>query len=182
MTRGAGYLLVGSLAVGSLVATTLAKLQPHYIWNLTPSVPLGLYSLQPPDRLSVTTLVVVIPPEPLATALADGGYLAPGVPLLKRILALAGQTVCRVGVQVTVDGIAVSPARERDPRGQPLPVWQGCRVIATDEVFLMNWDAPDSLDGRYFGPLPRSAVVARAVPVWTDEAGDGRYVWNVPTQ
>jgi hypothetical protein len=33
----------------------------------------------------------------------------------------------------------------------------------------MNRDAPDSLDGRYFGPLPLSTVVGRAVPVWTFE-------------
>ena len=182
MTRRAGCLLVASLAAGSLVATIGAKPQPHYIWNLTPSVPLGLYSVQPPERLNVTTLVVAVPPEPLATTLADGGYLPRGVPLLKRIFALAGQTVCRVGVQITVDGIAALPARERDLRGHPLPAWQGCHVIATDEAFLMNWDEPDSLDGRYFGPIPRSAVVARAVPVWTDEGGDGHFTWRAPTQ
>ena len=39
----------------------------------------------------VTTLVVAMPPEPLATFLADGGYLPRGVPLIKRILALPGQ-------------------------------------------------------------------------------------------
>jgi type IV secretory pathway protease TraF len=33
----------------------------------------------------------------------------------------------------------------------------------------MNWQSPDSFDGRYFGPLPASTVVGRAVPVWTDE-------------
>jgi type IV secretory pathway protease TraF len=33
----------------------------------------------------------------------------------------------------------------------------------------MNWQSADSLDGRYFGPLPASAVIGRAVPVWTDE-------------
>ena len=182
MTILAGRILIASLAVGSLIATIAAKPQPHYIWNLTPSVPLGLYRVQPPDRLHATMLVVARPPEPLATTLADGGYLPRGVPLLKRIFALAGQTVCRVGVEITVDGIAASPARERDLRGHPLPVWQGCRVIATDEVFLMNWDEPDSLDSRYFGPLPRSAVVAHAVPVWTDEGGDGRFAWRAPTQ
>jgi type IV secretory pathway protease TraF len=123
-----------------------------------------------------------MPPEPLATTLSDGGYLPRGMPLLKRVFALAGQIVCRIGVQITVDGIAASPARERDLRAHPLPVWQGCRVIAADELFLMNWDQPDSLDGRYSGPLPRSAVVARAVPIFTDESGDGHFVWHAPTQ
>jgi type IV secretory pathway protease TraF len=32
----------------------------------------------------------------------------------------------------------------------------------------MNWQSADSLDSRYFGPLPTSAVIGRAVPVWTD--------------
>ncbi len=177
----ARYTLASSLAVASLLATISRQPQPHYIWNLTPSVPLGLYAVQSPDRLTVTTLVVATPPEPLATALSDGGYLPRGVPLLKRIFALSGQTVCRRGAQITVDGITAAPARERDLRGHPLPVWQGCRVIADDEIFLMNWDASDSLDGRYFGPLPRSAVVARAVPIWTDEDGDGHFVWRAPT-
>jgi hypothetical protein len=43
----------------------------------------------------------------------------------------------------------------------------------------MNWDAPDSLDGRYFGPLPASSIVARALPLWTDAEGDGRFRWHV---
>ena len=33
----------------------------------------------------------------------------------------------------------------------------------------MNWQSTDSLDSRYFGPLPASAVIGRAVPVWTIE-------------
>ena len=48
---------------------------------------------------------------------------------------------------------------EHDRRGRDLPVWQGCRVIAQGEVFLMNWDEPESLDSRYFGPIPLSAIV-----------------------
>ena len=57
---------------------------------------------------------------------------------MKHILALAGQTVCRLGSAVSVDAIAVGYTRERDSRGRALPVWQGCRVLAKDEVFLMN--------------------------------------------
>ena len=80
-----------------------------------------------------------------------------------------GQTVCRDGLVVTVDKVAAGMARERDRRGRSLPVWQGCRVVADDALFLMNSRSTDSLDGRYFGPLPRSAVTGRAHPVWTKE-------------
>jgi type IV secretory pathway protease TraF len=73
-------------------------------------------------------------------------------------------------------------ALERDRSGRPLPDWQGCRVIATGDVFLMNWDVPDSLDGRYFGPIPVSSVIGRAVPLWTDEDGEGRFEWRAPTR
>ena len=117
--------------------------------------------------LFVTTLVVAMPPEPLASSLARGGYLPPGVPLLKRILALPGQSVCRDELIISVDGVNVGTARERDRRGRVLPVWQGCRTIADGEVFLMNWDEPASLDSRYFGPIPRSAIIGRAEPLWT---------------
>ena len=42
------------------------------------------------------------------------------------------------------------------------------------EVFLLNAD-PRSLDSRYFGPLPASAVVGRAQAVWTPQrASHGR--------
>jgi len=85
------------------------------------------------------------------------------------VLALPGQTVCREGLAIMVDGIEMAMARERDSRGRPLPVWQHCRVVAHGEVFLMNWDEPSSLDGRYFGALAASSIIGRAEPLWTFE-------------
>jgi type IV secretory pathway protease TraF len=60
-------------------------------------------------------------------------------------------------------------ARERDARGRPLPTWHGCRAIGSGELFLMNWQSADSLDGRYFGPIPASAVIGRAHPIWIEK-------------
>jgi type IV secretory pathway protease TraF len=125
--------------------------------------------LQPIAELSVTDLVVIQAPEPLATFLADGGYLARDVPMLKRVLALPGQTVCRNAHTITVDEVAMGEARDRDNRGRLLPAWSGCRVVAEDELFLMNWQSENSFDGRYFGATPRAAVIARAQAVWTAE-------------
>ncbi|MCC8430623.1 S26 family signal peptidase [Reyranella aquatilis] len=163
------FVLLIAFGVVSLVAP--AFLQPHrmIVWNASASVPVGLYLLEATDGRYVSELVAVVPPEPLATFLAAGNYLPRGVPMLKHVLALPGQTVCRDGLVVTVDKVAVGVALERDRQGRALPVWQGCRVVAEDALFLMNSRSADSLDGRYFGPLPRSAVTGRVHPVWTKE-------------
>lgn len=162
--------LVAMVAAVAVVASTMGRTPvPRFIWNASESVPIGLYGVQPADKLVVTNLVIAMPPEPLATFLAEGGYLPRGVPLIKRVLALPGQTACRDRLFISVDGIEMGAARERDHRGRLLPVWQGCRVIAKDEVFIMNWDEPASLDGRYFGPIPLTAIVGRAEPLWTFE-------------
>ncbi|WP_287096196.1 S26 family signal peptidase, partial [Mesorhizobium sp.] len=131
------------------------------------------------SRIEVTDLVVVRPPEPLAAFLAERGYLPRGVALIKRVLATSGDTVCRRGLTVISDDRTYGVAHENDNRGRPLPVWQGCHTLTEGEVFLMNWDTADSLDGRYFGPLPASSIVARALPIWTDADGDGRFHWHV---
>jgi conjugative transfer signal peptidase TraF len=153
----------------ALVLSTMEEATPAYIWNVSKSVPIGLYQLQPIGRFAVAELVAVRPPEPLATFLDLNGYLPIGVPMLKRVLALPGQAVCRKGLTISVDGIDMGEALSRDSRGRPLPVWQGCRVVGADELFLMNWQSEDSLDGRYFGVVPSSSVIGKALPVWTRE-------------
>ena len=153
----------------ALVLSTMEEVTPAYIWNASKSVPIGLYQLQPVGGLAVTELVAVRPPEPLATFLDLNGYLPIGVPMLKRVLALPGQMVCRKGLTISVDGIDMGDALSRDSRGRPLPVWQGCHSVEPDELFLMNWQSEDSLDGRYFGFVPNSSVIGKALPVWTRE-------------
>lgn len=162
-------LAVMLVGIAILVAPVVVEPVPLYVWNASESVPLGLYRLRPADRPFVTELVAIKPPEPLATFLDLNGYLPVGIPMLKRVLALPGQTVCRSGRTISVDAIDVGEARERDSRGRPLPVWHGCRVVGEDELFLMNWQSKDSLDGRYFGPIAASAVIGHALSVWTGE-------------
>lgn len=170
------------LASSAIAVTTWIDAPTKLIWNASASTPIGFYSVEPAKRLEVTDLVAVAAPQPIASFLADGGYLPRDTPLLKRVLGLPGQTVCRSGVLISVDGVAMGTALQRDRIDRPLPDWQGCRIIADGEVFLMNWDVPDSLDGRYFGPIPASAVIGRAVPLWTDEDGHGRFEWRAPTR
>ncbi|MBB6014511.1 conjugative transfer signal peptidase TraF [Aquamicrobium lusatiense] len=178
MTR-ARYVMLTAAALATVIAS-IGPTAPKLVWNASASVPIGFYTIAPADRLEVPDLVAVMPPESVAGFMVARGYVARDVPLLKHVVGLPGQRLCRDGRAITVDGIELGEALERDSRGRDLPVWQGCRTIAEDEIFLMNLDVGDSLDGRYFGPFPASAVIGRAIPLFTDEDGDGRLVWRAP--
>ena len=166
MTRF-GWVMTTYVSTLGIGLSALFHPMPRLIWNASASVPIGLYALRPAGSLQPGELVVVMPPDYLTDFLADRGYLPAGVPLLKHILALAGQTVCRSGRTITVDGAVMGKALDRDHLDRPLPVWQGCHRVADGEAFLMNRQPADSLDSRYFGALPAATIVGRAEPLWT---------------
>lgn len=178
MTR-ARYIMVTVVALGIVIASSIPN-PPRLVWNASASVPIGLYTIAPSDRLAVSDLVAAMPPEPVAGFMVARGYVGRDMPILKHVIGLPGQRVCRDGAAITVDGRHLGEARERDSQGRDLPVWQGCRTIVEGEVFLMNPAVSDSFDGRYFGSFPASAVIGRASPLFTDEGGDGRLVWRAP--
>ncbi|WP_316172264.1 S26 family signal peptidase [Bradyrhizobium sp. SZCCHNRI3037] len=156
--------IIGAAAIAVSAMLRTPRLQ--YVWNVSASVPTGLYRLHQRGDLLVDELVAVDAPQPLAAFLTNRGYLPRGVPLLKHVAALPGQTVCRCGLTILIDAIEVGKAQERDGQGRPLPVWQGCRMLADGDAFLMNTRSAISLDGRYFGVLPVSAIIGRAEPLW----------------
>ncbi len=181
MTR-TGLLIATALATIGVSVPAVAPMPVKLIWNASASAPVGFYTTAPVGALELNELVAVMPPAPLAQFMVARGYVGAGVPLLKRVLGLPGQRVCRSGRTLAVDGLEVGEALERDRMGRELLVWRGCRTIAPAELFLMNRGVGDSFDGRYFGPLPAAAVIGRALPLFTDEDGDGRFVWRARTR
>jgi len=169
---------VASLFTASFAAVAGLDPLPRVIWNASASAPIGLYRIEPLFDPPRGALIAVTPPAPLARWLAERRYLGERVPLLKHVAAKAGQRVCRIGAVVSVDARPVVVARERDGQGRPLPVWQGCRTLAAGELLLLNLDHPDSLDGRYFGPLPASTVLGRAIPILTRTTPDAPLTWR----
>jgi conjugative transfer signal peptidase TraF len=165
-------LLVAAAAISSIMVPEVVDIPAAIFWNASRSVPIGLYRLTPLDALQMEEIVVVDPPTQLEDFIIERGYLPTGTPLLKRLAGLPGQTVCRRDRTISIDGVTFGYAQEHDREGRPMPVWQGCQRIAKGEVFLMNRDVEDSLDGRYFGPIPSSSVIGSAVPLWTLEERD----------
>ena len=161
---------IAFITVVAIAVSTAIDMPTVLLWNASPSAPIGLYRLQSIDHLEPRDLVAVAAPDPIAAFIAERGYLPPDIPLLKHVAGLPGQIVCRHRRSITVDGISLGEAQHTDNLGRPMPVWRDCRRITFDEVFLMNPHVEASLDGRYFGPIPRSAVLARATAIWiTDD-------------
>ncbi|WP_233586733.1 S26 family signal peptidase [Caulobacter sp. 602-1] len=153
-----------------LAAPPLLKPAPRLLFNATASAPIGFYLVdeRPPK---IGDWVVVQPPPALATWMARRGYLPGNVPLLKRLAAGDGQTVCGRGGRITIDGRPAAMARNRDHWGRTLQPLERCQRLGPGEVFLLNADAPRSFDGRYFGPLAGKTVIGRATPLWVGRTG-----------
>jgi type IV secretory pathway protease TraF len=85
-------LVTTAIAAAGLVLTMAIKSTPWLPCNLSASAAIGLYRLQRAGNIVIND----------AAFLAQGGYLPRGVPLLKRVRALGGQTVCRIAYEITM--------------------------------------------------------------------------------
>ena len=181
MTRF-GYVMVTYFSGLGIAVASLVTVPVKLLWNATASTPLGLYKLGAADHLKRGDLVAIMPDMGLADFMVARGYIGRGVPLLKHIAALSGDSVCRRETHVTVNGRDTAEALPRDHLGRPLPVWRGCRRMSDGEVFLLNSSVRDSLDGRYFGVLKLRAILGKATPLYTDPAGNGHFVWRATSR
>jgi conjugative transfer signal peptidase TraF len=162
-----GYFMLTYVMVLFGIANACFGPLPRLVWNATASTPEGLYRVIKDRHFQVGELVAVAPPPKLADWLAVRHFLPLHAVLMKQVSAVEGARVCRAGLSIIIDGRTIAQARERDHLGRLLPVWTGCRTLGRADIFLMNAAVPDSLDGRYFGPLPVKSVVGRAEPIWT---------------
>ena len=160
-----GILALGLAAIALLGGESFVTTRPLLIYNASASAPIGFYRVLPPDPLRRGELVLVRTPKSVRDLAAKRGYLPLGVPLVKRVAALSGDTVCIVHHVVRIDGRPVAKQRAEDTKGRPLPQWSGCRTLGSDDVFLLMAGIPDSFDGRYFGPVSARAVIGCLVPL-----------------
>jgi conjugative transfer signal peptidase TraF len=93
-------------------------------------------------------------------------YLPANVPLLKRVAAIPGDTVCAREAEIWINGHATARRLAKDGLGRPMPAWSGCRRLGRNELFLLMAESPASFDGRYFGPTARTGIIGRAHLLW----------------
>jgi len=169
MRRNALLVCMG-ISVTALVAPGVWQARTRIAYNPSDSVARGWYRITPdvvPDSLRVGSIVLARLPDSVAAFAAQRGYLPSDVPILKRIGAVAPQSVCVRAQVVRIDRDAVATTRLHDGAHRPLSAWAQCRPLAGGELFLLSNTNPVSFDSRYFGPIDSSAVLGVARPLWT---------------
>lgn len=162
------------IAAGSVALAATIAVPPHsrFVWNASASAPIGLYRVTPGARLDRGDMVIAWVPAEARMLAARRHYLPANVPLVKRVVAVAGDTVCAVGPFVSVNGAVVAERRRFDAARRRLPWWEGCATLGEGALLLLMVDAPDSFDGRYFGPTGAEDVIGRARLIWA-RSGEG---------
>jgi conjugative transfer signal peptidase TraF len=162
-----GPLLGIVFGVVAMLEATWFKPATQVVFNPTDSAPRGWYLVTPATHFRVGDYVVTRIPENAALLAATRGYLPMSVSLLKRVRAVGGTRVCGCDGAVYVADEPVVRALDVDRLGRPLTGWQECRVLASDELFLLHPGNIASFDSRYFGPVKTTDVRGRATPLWT---------------
>ena len=158
--------LAVALGCLALAATIVTPPHPRLVWNASASAPLGLYRVAPGTAPHRGDMAIVRTPIAVRALAAARRYIPADVPLVKRVVAVAGDRVCAAGKAILVNGRAVATRRAADRLGRPLPKWTGCRTLRDDSLFLLMAGAPDSFDGRYFGPSAAADVIGKATVLW----------------
>jgi conjugative transfer signal peptidase TraF len=156
------------IIVTALVAAMTAMVghNPRLVWNATASAPVGLYALVHQETKR-GDLALVRTPQTVRSLAATRGYLPANVPLVKRIVAERGDVVCGEDARILINAKTVALRQKRDHSQRLLPSWFGCQRLMADQVFLLMATVPDSFDGRYFGPVSRTSIIGKLVPLWT---------------
>jgi conjugative transfer signal peptidase TraF len=150
----------------TLAGAGCAAFASRFTLNLTSSLPRGIYLLRSTGAPQRGSIVAFDVPPALRELVAARNYLPPGARLLKRVVAVAGDSVCTNGNRYVVDEQLVSDIAPADARGLSLPApYPFCGVVPPGVAFVAGAGA-SSLDSRYFGPLPL-ATLTTTVPIWT---------------
>ena len=87
--------------------------------------------------------------------------------LVKRVIALPGQTIYSAGNNIYVDGrrLAESYLPPNDPLGRPIPsaTRQAPFRVPPGEFYVMGDNRAISCDSRYWGPIKGTSIVGKAV-------------------
>lgn len=155
--------------VVSVTAGIFKAWGPRIVINETRSEPQGFYRvIAHPTGEYRRGMVVVFPVPAAVQPLVYGrSWMRKGMPFLKELKGLEGDTVCIFPDRLEINHRRIGPVFRSDSMGQPLPQLRGCFAVPAGSFFAASEYFDKSFDGRYFGALPLNILEGEARPLWT---------------
>lgn len=146
-------LAVGLVAVAYATGLAIDACGHALVVNTSPSMPSGVYWITRDAPMERGRIVLFAPPDGVRELIYGRGWLPAGMPLLKTVGGLAGDTYCVRDGRFVVDGVDVGPVFSADSQGLPVPQIVGCRRVGEGEFLPVASTLDRSFDGRYFGAV-----------------------------
>ena len=161
---------VGMLLAAALLAVLLRAYVCEVFWIPSASM---VPTLADNDRILVQKAffswhdvhegdVVVFTHPPLDHCPGD-----PAGDLVKRVIALPGQTIYSAGDSIYIDGhlLAEPYLPAYDPLGPPIASSQHPYRVPPGEFYMLGDNRSDSCDSRFWGPIQGATIIGKAILV-----------------
>lgn len=162
--------ILGAAAALTLAGLTLAVLivaappgyvSPPFFYNMSYSLPRGLYRVEVRDSLATGDIIRTCAPAEGAALALRRGYLVPGscpggtARIGKMVIGIPGDTVhvTKQGVIVRGSMLARSAPLDRDTRGRTVRAAFGKHVVTRGQCFVLSSHSLKSYDSRYYGTV-----------------------------
>jgi signal peptidase I len=88
--------------------------------------------------------------------------------LVKRVIALPGQTIYSSGSSIYINGrlLAEPYLPQPDPLGPPIASSQHPYRVPPGEFYVLGDNRSDSCDSRYWGPVKGSTIIGKVILIW----------------
>ncbi|MDD3936933.1 S26 family signal peptidase [Rhodoferax sp.] len=142
------YVMLVVLSVVAIFAMTAKSV--GIVFNVTGSMPGTVYKLDHGEKGSLTSFCSPIPHPSIGHGSCPDGSM----PLIKRVVGVAGDLVTATDHGVEINGQPVPNSRplDLDTKEQALPHLRGIFTLKQGEIWTAG-EHSNSFDSRYFGPV-----------------------------
>lgn len=140
----------------------LKKLSYGISYQKSASMPKGIYLMLPAKEINRGDLVIFYPPKKAADFAHKNHWLPDSNILLKQVFGIPNDFVCNYHQVIEINGKILGKVYDFYAPGKKMPHRQFCAKLKDEQYLLLSTYIDRSYDGRYFGPVLRQQIIAKA--------------------
>lgn len=148
--------------------TYLAKLLffQNYCYNISSSVPKGIYKLENVDTIKKNQMVYIKIPYNARDIIWNREYLPKGIDtLIKYVKGIPGDTIEILDNKLYINNIFEGNIKKVDSEGNILPSELPQKYVLKENEYILLGSDDNSYDSRYFGIVRKNQILKKAYKI-----------------